>query len=128
VNRTETGRHTASTKRSAQGAVMFSEQAWSEIGKSLSLSGRELQIVRGVFDDLTEHAIAADLHISPHTVHSHIDRLHRKLGVVDRVGLALRIMQEFVALTLKPGSLLPSICPNRAAGKCPLLNRKRLPS
>jgi hypothetical protein len=33
------------------GSAMFSEQAWGEIARSLKLSGRELQIVRGVFDD-----------------------------------------------------------------------------
>ena len=99
---------------------MFSEQAWLEIARSLRLSPRELQIVRGVFDDHTEFAIAADLGISPHTVHTHIDRLHHKLAVVDRVTLILRVMDEFLALTLAPGSVLPSICPNRAAGRCPL--------
>ena len=98
---------------------MFSEQAWTEIAHSLALSPRELQIVRGVFDDRTEFALAADLGISPHTVHTHIDRLHQKLGVTDRVEVVVRIMQEFIALTIAPGTTLPSICANRAAGRCP---------
>ncbi len=101
---------------------MLSEVAWSEIARSLHLSGRELQIVRGVFDDRTDFAIAVELGISPHTVHSHFDRLHRKLGVTDRVELVLRVIQEFVALTLKPGTVLPPICANRVVGRCPLLN------
>jgi DNA-binding CsgD family transcriptional regulator len=100
---------------------MLSEQAWREIARSLTLSARELQIVRGVFDDRIEFAIAADLGISPHTVHTHIDRLHHKLAVADRVELVLRVMQEFVALTIAPATVLPSICANRAAGRCPLL-------
>jgi DNA-binding NarL/FixJ family response regulator len=102
---------------------MFSEQAWIEIAHSLTLSPRELQIVRGVFDDRTEYAIAADLGMSPHTVHTHIERLHQKLGVTDRVEVVVRVMQEFIALTLAPGTDLPSICANRAAGRCPLLDR-----
>ncbi len=100
---------------------MLSDQAWGEIARSLTLSARELQIVRRVFDDRTEFAIAADLGISPHTVHTHIERLHHKLAVTDRVELVLRVMQEFVALTLAPATVLPSICANRAAGRCPLL-------
>ncbi len=99
---------------------MFSEDAWTEIAHSLALSPRELQIVRGIFDDRTEFALAADLGISPHTVHTHIERLHQKLGVTDRVELVLRITNEFLTLTAAPESTLPSICANRTAGRCPL--------
>lgn len=99
---------------------MFPEQAWRVIARSLQLSARELQIVRGVFDDRTDCAIAADIGISPHTVHTHFDRLHHKLAVADRVGLVVRIMNEFLLLTVAPESILPSICANRTAGRCPL--------
>jgi DNA-binding NarL/FixJ family response regulator len=99
---------------------MFSEQAWLEIARSLVLSPRELQIIRGVFADRTEFAIATDLGISPHTVHTHFDRLHQKLGVADRVELVLRITNEFLRLTAAPESTLPSICAERTAGRCPL--------
>ena len=71
------------------GAAMFSEQAWQEIARSLRLCGQELQIVRGVFDDHTEAAIAANLRVWPHTVHTHCERLYRKLAVTDRVKLVL---------------------------------------
>ena len=99
---------------------MFTEQAWAEIARSLALSARELQIVRGVFDDRSEFSIAADLNISPHTVHTHFERLHHKLGVADRAELILCVMNEFLALTAAPESTLPSICANRTAGRCPL--------
>ena len=102
---------------------MISEGAWLEIARSLRLSPRELQILRGIFDDHTEFAIAVDLGISQHTVHTYVDRLHRKLGVVDRVTLILCIMDEFLSLTVAPGSGLPSICANRVAGRCPLRTR-----
>ncbi len=73
---------------------MFSDQDWTEIARLLDLSKRQLEIVRGVFDDQTEFAIAADLGISPHTVHTHFERLHRKLDVANRVQLVLRVMAE----------------------------------
>lgn len=110
----------ARSRRQAPGSAIFSEQAWAEIARSLGLSPRELQIVRGVFDDRTESAIAADLGMSPHTVHTHIERLYYKLAVADRVELILRVMDKFLALTAAPESTLPSICANRAAGRCPM--------
>jgi DNA-binding NarL/FixJ family response regulator len=61
-----------------------------------------LQIVRAVFDDQTEYAIAADLGISPHTVHTHFERLHRKLAVSDRVQLVLRVTEASLVLTTVP--------------------------
>ena len=102
------------------GAAMFSEVAWEAIAKSLALSTRELQIVRGVFDDRIEYAIATDLKISPHTVHTHVERLHHKLQVADRVQLVLRVMDEFLRLTLSPQTKLPPICANWQVGGCPL--------
>jgi hypothetical protein len=79
--------------------------------------------VRGVFDGRKESAIAADLGISPHTVHTHVERLHRKLAVADRVELVLRIMDEFLLLTASPESILPPVCPHRTAGRCPMQTR-----
>jgi DNA-binding CsgD family transcriptional regulator len=104
----------------AKGSAMFSERTWSMIASELNLSGRELQIVRGVFDDQTEITIAGGLGISPHTVHTHFSRLHRKLGVATRTQMSLRIMEEFLALAASPGSGLPSLCGRRSAGECPL--------
>jgi len=102
------------------GAAMFSDQAWEEIARNLKLSSRELQIVRKVFDDYTEFAIASNLHVSPHTVHTHCERLYHKLAVTDRVKLVLRVMDEFLALTVASETVLPPICANRVAGRCPL--------
>ena len=102
------------------GSAMFSPQAWAAITRSLQLSGRELQIVRGVFDDQKESTLAEALGISVHTVHSHIERLYFKLGVSDRAQLLQRVMQEFLALTAAPGNGLPPLCPTQFTGHCPL--------
>ncbi len=102
------------------GSAVFSDSAWSEVGRSLRLSHREFQIARGIFDDLTELNIAANLGISAHTVHTHVERLHRKLAVANRVELVLRVIDVFLRLTATPGSSMPPICRNRAAGCCPL--------
>jgi DNA-binding NarL/FixJ family response regulator len=102
------------------GAAMLSDLVWREIARSLHLSPRELQIVRATFDDCKESAIAAELGIAPRTVHTHIERLHRKLLVGDRLQLVLRIMYEFLRLTISPQGKLPPTCSNAAAGCCPL--------
>jgi DNA-binding NarL/FixJ family response regulator len=106
--------------RGPLGAAMFSEPAWEEIARSLKLSGRELQIIKDVFDDRTESAIAVHYGVSPHTVHTYCERLYHKLAVNDRVKLVLRITDEFLALTVASESILPSICANRTANRCPL--------
>jgi DNA-binding CsgD family transcriptional regulator len=80
---------------------MLGEQGWAEVSRSLNLSVRELQIMRAVFDDRTEFAIAAELGISSHTVHTHFRRLHKKLGAVTRVQLVLRAIDEVLALSCR---------------------------
>jgi hypothetical protein len=39
------------------GSAILSVSAWAEVALKLKLSGRELQIVRCIFDDLTRTAI-----------------------------------------------------------------------
>jgi DNA-binding CsgD family transcriptional regulator len=107
------------------GASLLSEPAWQAVAGNLRLSRRELEIVRAVFDGQKETAIAAHLGVALRTVHTHIERLYHKLGVNDRTHLALCVMGEFLALTASPRQKLPSICPIRAAGCCPLFNRER---
>lgn len=102
------------------GAAVLSDVAWAEIARSLKLAGRELQITRGVFDNLTEGAIAANLGISEHTIHTHLHRLFGKLRVTTRVQVVVRVMQELLMLTVSEASDLPPICRHRANGCCPV--------
>lgn len=69
---------------------MLSAVAWGSIAQSLDWSPRELEIVQCVFDDLTEAGIAKTLGLSRHTVHTHFERLCRKLGVANRAQLVKR--------------------------------------
>ena len=110
--------------QTASGSAIFSEQAWDEVARNLGLSRRKLEILRNMFDGLTESAIATNLGTSLRTVHTHMERLHRKLHVTHRVALVLRVMVEFLQLAGAPGSGVPPICARRTAGRCPL-QRKR---
>jgi len=58
----------------------------------LRLSRRECEITQAVFDDAKEETIAAGLGISAHTVHTHLERLYRKLGVGSRASLVVLVL------------------------------------
>ena len=103
---------------------MFPPELWEEIARNLKLSGQELRIVCGVFDDCTELDIAGKMKVSPHTIRTHCERLYRKLGVTDRVKLVVRIVEAYVALTRSTNTAFPPICANFASGRCPLEGKR----
>ncbi len=76
---------------------VLSDAQWTQVAGRLSLSDRELEVVRGVFDDLKEAAIAARMNISNHTVHTHLERLYRKLGVNGRCSMVVAVMGDHLA-------------------------------
>ena len=80
--------------------VFVPERSWLAIVRSLGLSEREEQVARRilVYDD-SESNIAAALAISRHTVHTHLERLYRKLRVTSRCQVVTRMFREYVELT-----------------------------
>lgn len=76
---------------------LFRSEEWEAVAGRLHLSRRELEIVRRLFENQGESAIAAELGVSPRTIHTHLERLHCKLGVHYRAELILRIVREFLA-------------------------------
>lgn len=73
-------------------------ESWTFISRALGLSPREAQIVSLMLADETEDAIAGRLGISAHTVHTHVERLFRKLCVSSRCQVIVRVFQEYVGL------------------------------
>jgi DNA-binding NarL/FixJ family response regulator len=106
-------------KAATLGSAIFSKRAWDEVARRLRLSQREVDVLRGMFDGLTESAMAVELRISLRTVHTHVERLHRKLRVTHQVALVLLVVVEFLKLAGVPGSGVPPICARRTAGRCP---------
>lgn len=92
-----TGKGDAGQSVSGLGAQIVTKLGWAEMGRKLGLSRRELDVLQGVFDCVTEGELAARLGISEHTVHTHFNRLFKKLGVRTRVELVLRVMAAVVA-------------------------------
>lgn len=52
--------------------------------EEFSLSNREIDILKGIVEDLTEQQIGEKLFISPHTVRTHIKNIYKKLHVHSR--------------------------------------------
>ncbi|WP_160159236.1 helix-turn-helix transcriptional regulator [Streptomyces sp. SLBN-118] len=52
-----------------------------------ALTRAERRVAELVTQGMTNHAVAAALSVSPHTVDSHLRKVFRKLGVTSRVGL-----------------------------------------
>ena len=80
--------------------ALLDEHSWINIRSSLRLSARELQIVTSLIEDRieTEEEIGRALGISPHTVHTHLERLYKKVGVASRSHLIVRVFAEYVQL------------------------------
>lgn len=108
----DSGNIRAKPRAARLGSRIFSDQTWNRLAFSLEISDRQLEIVRYVFDDLTEFAISLNLEISLNTVHTHIRRLHHKLKVRTRVQLVLRVTQEFLELNASHRNALSALCAN----------------
>jgi DNA-binding CsgD family transcriptional regulator len=83
----------------ASTTTFLPDQSWLAIVCSLGLSDREAQIAQLLLGpDNREDVIAGMLAISPHTVHTHLERLYRKLGVTSRCQVVARLFQRYVEL------------------------------
>ena len=98
----------------------LNEAAWGRLAGRLRLSPREIQVLQAVLEDRKESAIAVRLTMSPHTVHTHMERMRAKLSVRSREELIVKILTVFLLMTAEPESPLAPICGNRASGRCPL--------
>lgn len=81
---------------------LIAECHWESIACSLGLSDRECQIAKKIVDDDVEVAIATHLGISVNTVHTHLARIYRKLGIRSRAALVSLVFREHITLHLRP--------------------------
>lgn len=77
---------------------LLKDGKWQLITEAMRLSKREEQIVSGIIDGKSEAQISHGLGISPHTVHTYLSRMYRKLGVDGRCGTVVRVFHEYVRL------------------------------
>jgi DNA-binding CsgD family transcriptional regulator len=85
---------------------------WARISASLKLSSRESEISFLLLADVSEHTVADRLSISKHTVHSHIERLYRKLAIRSRSQLVVKLFEAYVCLNPPVGGAKDSAAGN----------------
>ena len=111
------------SRRKLRGASLLSDHAWLEISRTLGLTKREVancpERLRQSPGDRDCEATSA---YSGHTVHTHLNRLFKKLTVTSRTELVLRIMEQMIGLTLSETRDLPPICRRHHTGGCCLHN------
>ena len=95
------------TQPATKGSLIFSKKEWQVLRRDLKLSPRAMQLVRGIFDDQTEEAIADDLSISVHTVHSYRTRVYQRLGVSSREQLLVFTFGRYLERHRSPKSSVP---------------------
>jgi DNA-binding CsgD family transcriptional regulator len=80
----------------SQQTAFLSADEWDALRRMLSLSERQAEICVFILSDCSEAQIADGLGISCHTVHSHLERLYRKLAVKSRTELLVHLFQAYV--------------------------------
>ena len=73
----------------------FTDREWSNLVADLSLSQRQAEISKCLFQNMSDGQIAATLGIAVPTVRTHLSRLFEKLGAEDRSGVLLRVVSSF---------------------------------
>ena len=102
------GKHSRGTDQ-RPGQHQLTDQQWSDVCRQMNMSVREQQVSRLLFDGLTRQKIADQMEISNRTVRHHMEQIHNKLEVSNRVGVVLRIVQVRDCLSSANGNLSPSM-------------------
>jgi DNA-binding NarL/FixJ family response regulator len=71
---------------------LLSEREWQIVVAALELSPRHAAIVGLILQGKRDKQIATDLGMSIWTVRTHLGRLFQRLGVADRMELALHVL------------------------------------
>ncbi len=90
---------TIGQRLSSEKAVMTAAPVSADTSKSIRLTKRERQILELVAKELNNVQIAAQLNLSPRTVHTHRRAIMQKLGVRNTAGL----IRQAIELGLLPG-------------------------
>ena len=71
---------------------LFTKAQWATLGDHFGLSARQRQTARLICLGFSNVGIARNLGLGPNTVRMHNRELFRKLGVGQRMGVAVRLM------------------------------------
>lgn len=87
INKTsDTAALAAALRNAVQGIHQFSARALERLARHTELAPRELEVLTRMARGLSNKEIAAELHLSPHTVKTYVKGVLGKLGTADRAG------------------------------------------
>jgi DNA-binding CsgD family transcriptional regulator len=85
--------HLASLTAAVRTLGRHSEQVEQALTRVSALTAREREVVEHLVSGVTDREIARSLAISQRTVHKHLERIYRKLGIGNRTSLIAAIHQ-----------------------------------
>ncbi len=80
------------------GEPIFTECQWELLEERMVLPPRQRQVIRHLFDGMSDKQIAGALGVSLPTVRSHLGRIYARFDVQDRTELVLHVVREFIAM------------------------------
>ena len=75
--------------------TIFTDDEWDDLAESLSLSPRQFEVIRHLFDGASDQQIADRMSLQLPTVRSHLARMFTKYDADDRVELILHVFRSF---------------------------------
>jgi DNA-binding CsgD family transcriptional regulator len=86
------------------GRQLFTPEEWRKLQTTLSVSERQLEVLKCIFDDHVGAGMAGMLGISEHTVHTHLERLYRRMHVSSRGQLMVKVFATFLGRSEAPAN------------------------
>ena len=70
---------------------------WRAIAARLRIDDRQLNVIQGLIDGLSETSIGKRLNLSPSTIHTDVLAMYTKFNVHDRTSLVVRVFLTNIA-------------------------------
>lgn len=106
INESQNGESSAPFARQCND--LLSTRQWQQVATLQRLTPRETEVTKLLFQELTVREIAVYLGLKMRTVRQHMERVHRKLSVTNRVGMVLRIVQTRDYLQRQQATEIPT--------------------
>ena len=75
---------------------IISEADWTRLADAHEIRERELEVLRGVIDGLTETEIGLEMQVSRHTIRTYVKNLNLRFEVHNRAGLIVAVFYEIL--------------------------------
>jgi DNA-binding CsgD family transcriptional regulator len=88
-------------------AELLTEDEWDRVCSAFQLSERQEEVLRCVFESLTDKQIAHRLHMRLATVRTHMTRLRAKMGANNRLEISHQVWELIHVKRFPPSGVYP---------------------